>query len=49
MRTLIWSLACCLSVLIAPAAMAQDRGTRDRVHSQGRRHSGPALSRDDRH
>jgi predicted metalloprotease with PDZ domain len=26
MRTLIWCLACCLSVVIAPAAMAQDRG-----------------------
>ena len=26
MRTLIWSLACCLSVVTAPAAMAQDRG-----------------------
>jgi hypothetical protein len=25
-RALIWCLACCLSVLIAPAAMAQDRG-----------------------
>ena len=26
MRTLIWSLACCLSVVTARAAMAQDRG-----------------------
>ena len=26
MRALIWCLACCLSVLITPAAMAQDRG-----------------------
>ena len=25
-RALVWCLACCLNVLIAPAAMAQDRG-----------------------
>jgi hypothetical protein len=48
-RTLIWCLACCVNVLMAPAAAAQDGRLEVELHGQGRRHPGSALSRHHRH